>query len=514
MTVPALLEFKNISKAFGDCVANKSVSFSVKEGTIHALVGENGAGKSTIMKILYGLYQQDRGEIKFKDRLVDIKNPIVAKKLGIGMVHQHFVLAGPISALDHIILDDASSKSFLKPLRRTETLQALKALSEKFQMPLDWNQEVEKMPVGFQQRLEILKLLYNRAKILILDEPTAVLSPQESVALYQQLLELKKQGHTILLVTHKLKDVFKYADELTVFRQGMTLGTFAVNRTNLDEISEMMVGHSLNKFEKPHLPIGRDICLQCQNLNSESLKLKNLNFSVHKGEILGIAGIEGNGQSQLIQAIINPKVLQHNPGRAAASDQGALTIRLLGQEISQLSTLEIRQKGLAYFPEDRLHQGTILDFSLKENFLLGQQFRNNFNKGGWIQQKNLLWSLKTAIKDFDVRPGIVDQTFSELSGGNQQKLVVARELFSNPLFLIAAQPTRGVDIGAIDRIHAEMIKLRSQGSGILLISSDLDEIMKLSDRILVIFQGSFVGEFSDQHFDENKIGKLMTGGSL
>lgn len=506
-----LIEFKNVGIQFGECVANRNVSFKVVSGQIHALVGENGAGKSTAMKILFGMYRRDQGDIFLNGHPIDFKNPLEATAKKIGMVHQHFVLAGTMSGLDHILLEEPHSGliSQLKPLRRKERSQNLESLAIKFKMPMNWLAPTENLSVGFQQRLEILKLLSKEAEILIFDEPTAVLTPQESEAFYQKILELKKSGKTVLLVTHKLKDVLKYSDAITVFRQGATVADLETAKTSMDELTELMVGRKLGERTAPgeSTNLSKLPLLTLDKLRVETLGLKNVNISILGGEVLGVAGIEGNGQSGLIKYLLNPKIY--------SSEQG--NYLFLKQEAMSLSTQDLRKEGLRYLPEDRLQQGSIPEMSLLENFYLGYQSLPLFHhskslfKNFWIDLKKLRWHLETAIKNFDVRPNFVDNIFSRLSGGNQQKLVVARELMENPSVLIAAQPTRGVDIGSIQRIHEEIFKLRNQGVAILLISSDLDELMTLSDRIVVMREGQTTKTWKRTEFDEFEIGHEMLG---
>jgi ABC-type uncharacterized transport system ATPase subunit len=500
MSEKALLEFINVSKAFGECVANRSVSFSVEPGTIHALVGENGAGKSTIMKILFGLFHRDKGEIKLNGKKTQFSSPLEAKRAGIGMVHQHFMLAGPLTALDHIFLDDFSSENLFRPLNKKSKLEELETLSRLYGMPVPWNEKIENLSVGFQQRIEILKLLHNRSRILILDEPTAVLTPQEVQSLFQQLRQLKQSGHTILLITHKLQEVLELADHVSVFRQGTVIESLAVRKTTALELSEMMVGRKLQEFRKKPLQISEKM-LELRNLSHSELKLHNLNLQVHAGEIVGIAGVEGNGQSELIQVLLNPKKFSGLSGDLLWKNQSLLSD----------SPVELKKKGFSYLPEDRLSHGALPDLNLQENFILGRERSQDFQKKGFLQWGRIKKATEKALKNFDVRPANPDLIFSSLSGGNQQKLVAAREFSRNPTFLLAAQPTRGVDIGAIERLHSEILNWRDQGRPVLLISSELEELMKLSDRILVMFEGRFVGELAASEFDQMKIGRWMTG---
>ncbi len=501
MSSQALLDFRNVSKAFGDCVSNKDVSFTVEAGSIHALVGENGAGKSTIMKILFGLYHKDEGQIFLRGQEINFDSPLEAKKNGLGMVHQHFMLAGPMTALEHIFLDESNVGSLFQPLQKSQKRAELQTLCEKYRMPVPWDELIENLSVGFQQRIEILKLLYNKADILILDEPTAVLTPQETEALFTQLRELKAAGKTILLITHKLKEVMSLADRVTVFRHNRTIRTMKVSETSPLELSELMVGRKLQTELPPRTSARPEVRVHIKSLTIPSLHLSDLNLQIHQSEIVGIAGIEGNGQSQLIEFLLNPEEFKPSAG----------DLQFDGQSILSLNTRELKNRGMSYFPEDRLHQGIVLGFDLRENFLLGLHRLPLFQKFGFLRRKKIKSVTQDQIHKFDVRPPEAWKVFRDLSGGNQQKLVVARELFRKPKFLLAAQPSRGVDIGAMERIHLEMLELKNQGASVLLISSDLDELMKLSDRILVMYQGQFVGEMSQAHFDEMKLGQLMTG---
>lgn len=502
MTPKALLEFKDVSKAFGLVKANHQVSFQVPLGTVHALVGENGAGKSTIMNILFGLYQKDSGQIFLRGRELEVNSPLEAKKKGIGMVHQHFMLAGPLTAVDHIFLDEASGTrglSLFRALDRKAKLWELHELSKKYQMPVPWERPVSELSVGFQQRIEILKLLYHQADILIFDEPTAVLTPQETATLFSQLRELKNAGKTILLITHKLKEVMSLADDVTVFSRGTAVAARKVSETNPVEISELMIGRKLKKPPAPTVAPSPDIHFEIRDVSIG--KLRNLNLRIHHSEIVGIAGVEGNGQSELIELLLNPGKFSNLTGG----------LFWKGQSILKKSAFELRQDGFSYFPEDRLRQGALLPLDLENNFILGQHRSPSFQKGGWLDWKRIRKTTERALRDYDIRPPNPLLAFQNLSGGNQQKLVVARELFKKPSFLLAAQPTRGVDIGAIERIHSEIQKIRDSKGSVLLISSELDELMELSDRIAVLFRGQIVGELHRSQFDESLLGRWMTG---
>ncbi len=502
--------------------ANDGVSFAIRKGNIHALIGENGAGKSTIMNILFGLYQATSGEIFKNGRLLKTRSPFDAKKEGIGMVHQHFILAGPLLAIDHILLDEDnhfSLKKSLMPIHRKNKIAELEALSKSYNMPVPWQKKIEELSVGIQQRIEILKLLHGKAEILILDEPTAVLTPQEIESLFEQLLVLKSQGKTIIIITHKLKEVLHLSDEVTVFRKGQVVGHVQTAQASEELLSEMMIGQKLERASSSGEIAKKDYSVQIENLslkfnNENKPRLQNVNIQINSGEIVGLAGVEGNGQSQLIQALLNPLQFEH----ATISAELNGKISLNGENILRFSNEKIRNKGLAYLPEDRLAHGALPEFNLSENFLLGHQHDQRFNHSGILQFKELGKITDVLIEKYDVRPRLKSLLFKNLSGGNQQKLVVARELWQQPKFLLAAHPTRGVDLGASQTIHQEIFNCRSAGSAVLLISSDLDELMRLSDRIVVIYDGKIQGQISKQEFSQNhiesKIGLMMTGGSV
>ncbi len=500
MDQPPLLQFIQVSKAFGSVSANQNVSFSVEAGSIHALVGENGAGKSTIMKILFGMYQRDGGDIRMNGRSIHFYNSFEAKQAGIGMVHQHFMLAGPLTALDHIFLDGPCKKNLFSRLNKTSKLKELENLSKNYGMPVPWNEKIENLSVGFQQRVEILKLLHNQSRILILDEPTAVLTPQEVQTLFTQLRSLKSSGHTVILITHKLAEVAELADTVSIFRQGQVVQTCAVKTTTAIEMSEWMIGRELGKIEKNPVQL-RSESFELRNLTHAKSNLQNLNLKIQGGEIVGIAGVEGNGQSELIQILLNPSKFQDFKGEIFWNQN---SIRFDKPQ-------DLKRKSFSYLPEDRLDHGSLIGMNLKENFLLGQERSNQFQRKGFLNWNAIEQATVTAIQKFDVRPDDSNQNFANLSGGNQQKLVAAREFSRNPKFLLAAQPTRGVDIGSIERLHLEILKWRDLGCPILLISSELEELIKLSDRIVVIFKGQFVGEMDSSSFDEMKLGKWMTG---
>jgi len=526
----AILEFISVSKYFdtepyadsaektGRFAANKDISFSVKKGSIHAIIGENGAGKSTLMKMLFGLYPVDAGKILLHGQEILFQSPIDAKNAGLGMVHQHFMLAEPISALDHIILDQKiKSEGFfknifnwLKPLPRKQIEKSVLDISSKFNMPLEWDKKVEDLPIGMQQRLEILKLLYNEAEILILDEPTAVLTPQEIEGFFLQLRELRKAGKTILIITHKLKEVLSLADDFSILRQGQLIHTGKLEGQTVQSLGELMIGRKpkdiQNKKTKDPLTLeNQQTVLKVENLSySEENKswLSKVNFQIKAGEIVGLAGVEGNGQSQLLDLLFRP--LFRN-----GKKQGS--VQILKNETLHLTNIQIRKLGVNELPEDRLKQALMNDYSARENFLLGQQWRTTYSNRGWLKWNKISNDAKLNIEKNDVRPTSLTLPLSRFSGGNQQKFVVGRELSQSPKLLIAAQPTRGVDIGAIESIHSEILKQKASGAAVFLVSSELEELMRLSDRIYVIFQGQILAHLYSGEFDEKKIGAFMGG---
>lgn len=509
MSTPAtpLLSFSKISKRFGAKWAIRDVSFEIQKGHIHALIGENGAGKSTIMKILFGLHQPTEGEIFLDGKLYDPKNPQVARRCGIGMVHQHFMLAGPIPALDHILLEDSAFSAMgVKPLPRANIQKKLELLSENYKMPVPWNEKIENLPVGIQQRIEILKLLYHGSDILIFDEPTAVLTPQEIESFLNQLRKLKSQGKTIILITHKLKEVLAVADQITVFRKGAHVGTFPAAGQSPQNLAEKMVGHHVEQPTSGILPDTSSALLELNNLVAKSIHdvaLKKLSLQIHKKEIVGIAGIEGHGQLNLIYSLMTPQFLQDCSGEILFRQKSILC----------KSTAERRGLGFGIMAPDRLRQSVAADMTCLENFLIGQEDLSDFTKFPFLDFAQIQTVTDKAYLEFDIQPADSSMTLKSLSGGNQQKLVAARELLRHPPFLIAAQPTRGVDIGAIETIHKSILSLKNQGSGILLISSELSELLQLSDRIAVLFEGQIVKVFDRKDFDESRIGLYMTRGA-
>ena len=511
---PLAVEMRAISKAWPGVVANDAVNLSVRKGEIHALVGENGAGKSTLMNILYGLIQPDSGEILINGNVAHIHGPRDAIRLGIGMVHQHFMLIPPLTVAENIVLglEPGGLRAAYNFKRASEEIRVL---SERYGLPINPGTRIEKLSVGLQQRVEILKVLYRGADILIMDEPTGVLTPQETDDLFSVLRGLVKQGKTIIFITHKLREVLEITDRITVLRRGKNAGELVTSATDRAEIARMMVGREvLLRVNKTPAHPG-PIVLSARDLHAKSdiglEVLHGINLDVHSGEILGIAGIEGNGQSELVEVLTGIR----------KASQGTVTITPMkdGQagktlDISGLNASIVRQSGLAHIPEDRRGSGLVLTESIEDNTILGRQRWPEFS---WRHFALLLtkitsWAVRL-VKDFDIRTPSAEVPARALSGGNQQKIIIAREFASNPEALIAAQPTRGVDIGAIEFIHRRLIEQRDAGKAVLLISAELDEIRSLSDRIAVMYEGQIVNIVSPEATEE-QLGILMTGGHL
>lgn len=513
------VEFRGLCKSFQGVSANADLHLQIKKGTIHAIVGENGAGKSTAMKILYGTYQPDGGEIYLDGklwggRMKPWSSPSDAIDYGIGMVHQHFMLGGPQTALENILLGVESSPawsrwlpSFLRPIDYQAAREKLNRISVQYGMKVNLDAKIEDTSVGVQQRIEILKLLYRDANILILDEPTAVLTPQETEELFSNLRKLCQQGKTILIITHKLKEVLNLASRVTVFRRGRVVAEREIADTSVEDLAALMVGRKVNlQGEVPAQSKLGDLALEVNGLNLEGhCRLQNINIQVRGGEILGIAGVEGNGQTELLQALLHPKDQGQNIKKGS--------LRLFGEDVSHFSADQIRALCVGVIPEDRHREGLLLQKSVRENFLLGLQRRAPFYQKGLIATKTLKSEVRRIIDEYDIRPRSAEVPVSALSGGNQQKLIIAREFEFPPRFLIAAQPTRGVDVGAIESIHKRLLDARQKGCGILLISSSLDEILALSDRILVMYEGKIVAEFQRGQVTEQALGLRMGGAS-
>lgn len=495
------VKMKNITKRFGEVVANDKVDFNVKKGKIHSILGENGAGKSTLMKILFGLYTKNEGEIYIRDEKVDIKSPSTAIKLGIGMIHQHFMLVNRLSVTENIIAGQEPVKNIF--INKNEARKKVSELAGRYNFKINPEAKIEDLSVGEQQRVEILKALYRDAEILILDEPTAVLTPQEVEEFFEVLKSLKEAGKTIIFITHKLEETMKISDRITILRDGKKIADLKTKETNSNELARMMVGKEIDfGVDKKEVESGKDV-LRLEDINAYNeknfLNLNNISFKVGEGEILGVAGVEGNGQLELEEIIMG--LMNFNSGK----------IYFKEKDISHYSTSQRRQLGIAHIPSDRLKRGMIGDFNLGENMILGSEWQKPFAENGILNEDRIFKYSDKIIKDFDIRTTGSRSLAADLSGGNQQKLVLGRELSREPELLVVAQPTRGVDVGAREFIHDILLEMRSAGKAILLISSELDEITKLSDRILVLYEGEIVGNDNADNFTREELGLLMAG---
>jgi general nucleoside transport system ATP-binding protein len=497
------IELASIDKRFGEVHANRNVSLVVERGTIHGIVGENGAGKSTLMSILYGFYEADSGEIRIGGRPIKIRSSADAIRVGIGMVHQHFMLVPPLTVVENVMLGVEGGAFLRKGEARVRS--ELARLSREFRLDINPDALVGELPVGLQQRVEILKALYRGADILILDEPTAVLTPAEADALFELLRALKAQGKTIILITHKLREIMAITDEVSVMRRGEMVATRTTRETSVEELAELMVGRRvLLRVEKGESnPV--DVKLAVQGLTVKDSRgvtmVDNVSFEVRAGEIVGIAGVAGNGQSELLEAIAGI--------RKAASG----TVLLNGKPVDVTGNADpakLRDRGLAHVPEDRHHVGLVLKFEECENAILGYHHDPRFSNGMFLNIDAIRKDAEEKIAKYDIRPPNARLRTANFSGGNQQKVVLAREMERDPDVLIIGQPTRGVDVGAIEFIHKRIIEMRDQGKAVLLVSVELDEIRSLSDRILVMFAGRVVGERSPEA-TEGELGLLMAG---
>ena len=495
-----IIEMLNIRKEFPGVVANDNITLQVRPQEVHALLGENGAGKSTLMSILFGLYHPDEGTIKVKGKEVHITDPNVANRLGIGMVHQHFQLVHNFTVTENIIM--GSEGGFL--LDRASASKRISALSKQYGLSIDPNKRIEEISVGMQQRVEILKMLYRNAEILIFDEPTAVLTPQEIHELMQIMKNLVKEGKSIILITHKLREIKEIADRCSVIRRGKYIGTVEVKDTTQQQMASMMVGREVSfKVDKKPSEPGEEV-LRIENLSVLSsrkvLGLKDFSLHVRRGEIVGVAGVEGNGQTELIEAITGLREVV----------SGA--IHLNGKEITSYSRRERNEAGIAHIPEDRQKHGLVLEYTVGENMILKTYYQEPHAKHGFLQQQSIDEHGERIMKMFDVRAG--QGTLSPaggLSGGNQQKAIVGREIDMDPDLLIAAQPTRGLDVGAIEYIHKRLVEQRDRGKGVLLVSLELDEIFNLSDRIAIINSGELIDIVKTSDTNEDEVGLMMAG---
>jgi general nucleoside transport system ATP-binding protein len=499
---PPIIELREITKRFPGVLANDRISLNVRAGEIHALVGENGAGKTTLMSILYGLYQPDAGQVLWQGRPVEIRNPSVALQLGIGMVHQHFMLIPPFTVLENVILGAEPARAGV--VAQAQARDAVLRLARQNGFDLDPDARVETLSVGEQQRVEILKVLYRGARLLILDEPTAVLVPQEVRELFQSLRRLREQGRTIIFISHKLDEVLEIADRITVLRQGRVIDTVDAASATPAALAEMMVGRPVllrapRSSGRPGAPR-----LEVQDLSVEGeqgrLSVHDVSFHVRAGEVYAIAGVQGNGQSELVEAIVGLR-------RAAAG-----RILLEDRDITTLSVAGRRTAGVAHIPEDRQRRGLVLGMSIRENLALGHHRREAFSGRFLLDERAVDRFADRCLSDYDIRvPGLGIPALA-LSGGNQQRLVVAREFAFTPTLLIAAQPTRGLDVGATEFVYRKLVQIKEQGLAVLLVSLDLDEVLALADRIAVLYNGRIAGEVRREEADAVTLGLYMTGG--
>ena len=494
----------DIVKKFGDFTANDHINLTLHQGEVHAILGENGAGKSTLMNVLYGMYPPTSGTIEVNGKTVVIDHPQKAIDLGIGMVHQHFMLVQPFTVTENIVLGMEPMKGLSVNLK--EARQKILALSERYNLKVDPDARIEDISVGMQQRVEILKVLYRGANILILDEPTASLTPQEITELMEIIKHLTADGKSVLLITHKLKEIKMAADNCTIIRRGKYIDTVHVGEKTEDDLAGMMVGREVSfSVEKQKQETG-DTVLQVKDLHTSDYRgvevLKGLSLHVKQGEIVGLAGVDGNGQSELVGIL------------TGLHKTSAGEVVLNGEAVTNLSPGALFEKGISNIPEDRQKHGLVLPFTVAENLILQNFSKTPFSKGGVLQNAAIRANATEQIEDFDIRPaGCEDRPAGTLSGGNQQKVIIAREVTNDKDLLIAFNPTRGLDVGAIEFVHKYLVQQRNKMRAILLVSFELDEIMSLSDRIDVIFDGKIVGEVKGEDADEYKLGLMMAGGA-
>ncbi len=498
-----VIEMLGITKEFPGIKANDDVTLRVRQGEIHALLGENGAGKSTLMSVLFGLYQPEKGIIKVRGKEVAIANPNIANEHGIGMVHQHFKLVENYTVTENIILGMEPKKSFGR-VDIKSAANKVKEISERYGLSVDPYAKIEDITVGMQQRVEILKMLYRNAEILIFDEPTAVLTPQEIRELMKIMKELVNEGKSVILITHKLKEIKEVSDRCTVLRKGRYIGTVDVATTTEEQMAEMMVGREVSFKVDKEAASPTDVVLSVKNINAINNRrlpaVKNLSLEVKRGEIMCVAGIDGNGQTELIEAITGLRKLESGD------------IYLNGKHLEKLSIRQRTMEGVGHIPEDRHKHGLVLDFSLEENIALQTYFEQPLSDKGIINFGERRKLSDRLIEEFDVRSGQGSNTKARsMSGGNQQKAIIAREMDRSPELLIAAQPTRGLDVGAIEYIHKRIVEERDKGKGVLLMSLEMEEVLNLSDRIAVIYEGEIVGIVKADQTDENELGLMMAG---
>lgn len=497
-----VVEMLNIRKEFPGIVANDNITLQLEQGEIHALLGENGAGKSTLMGMLFGMYRPDKGCIKVKGKEVKISNPNVANELGIGMVHQHFKLVENFTVTENIILGCEPKKLFGVDIKGAA--KRIEELSKQYGLNVDPYAKIEDISVGMQQRVEILKMLYRNAEVLIFDEPTAVLTPQEIEDLLGIMRNLTKEGKSIILITHKLKEIKSAANRCTVIRRGKYIGTVNVKETSEAEMAKMMVGREVSFSVEKEEAKPKEVVLKmdklCVKNNKKVLGLKDFSLEVRAGEIVGIAGVEGNGQTEIVEALTGMRPVESG------------TIMFKNKDITKDSIRQRIDEGMAHIPEDRHKRGLILDYTMEDNMVLKVYKNKPFSKNGLINKKEITKYANHIIETFDVRSGEGGKSIARsLSGGNQQKGVIGREVESNPDLLIAVQPTRGLDVGSIEYIHKRLVEQRDNGKAVLLVSLELDEVLNVSDRIAIVNNGELIGIVNANETDENEVGLMMAG---
>lgn len=497
-----VVEMLNIRKEFPGTIANNNVTLQIKKGEIHALLGENGAGKSTLMNVLFGLYQPEAGEIRVNGEKVNITNPNVANDLGIGMVHQHFMLVEPFTVTQNIVLG-SEPKNKIGNIDIKKAEKEIQKLSDQYGLKVDPTAKISDISVGMQQRVEILKTLYRGTDVLILDEPTAVLTPQEIKELIEIMRSLTKEGKSIILITHKLKEIMEVCDRCTVIRKGEGIRTVNVKESNVAELASLMVGRHVNFKTNKSAAHPKAVVLEVNNLLVKDIRkldvVKNLNLQIRAGEIVGIAGVDGNGQTELVEAITG----------LVKAESG--TIKLNDVEITNKKPRKVTESGVGHIPQDRHKHGLVLDYTIGENLILQTYYKKPYSKRLILNYKEIYKKAKALIKEYDVRTPSELTLARSLSGGNQQKAIISREIDRSPDLLIASQPTRGLDVGAIEFIHNKLIEERDKGKAVLLVSFELDEILDLSDRIAVMFDGDIVAELKPNETNEQELGLLMAG---
>ncbi|HNY93769.1 MAG TPA: ABC transporter ATP-binding protein [Flexilinea sp.] len=500
--MPPILELKGITKQFPGVLANDHINLTLEKGEILALLGENGAGKTTLMNILYGLYKPDEGEIFIDGEKIEISGPIDAIRAGIGMVHQHFMLIPVFTVTENVMLGE-ESVNFGGVLNPEDAAKKIKAIGELYGLKVDPNAKVGDLPVGVQQRVEIIKLLYRNARILIFDEPTAVLTPQEADELFEIMRSLTKQGKSIIFITHKLREVLEFSDRIMVIQRGKVVGETHPHEASQEKLAEMMVGRAVDLIpDKKKIQAGETV-LKVDNLvvadGTRKITVHGVSFSVHAGEILGVAGVQGNGQTELEEALTGMR------------EPVSGTIRILGKEVPKVKPREFVENKGAHIPEDRQRDGLILNFTVEDNLMLCTYYQPPFSQNHILNREAIRDHARKLITNFDIRPPEPLLPVASLSGGNQQKVIVARELSRDNKLIVASQPTRGLDVGSIEYIHDQLLKSREEGCGILLISSELDEIMELSDRIIVMYKGNITLMTETEKTTKSEVGLHMAG---